>query len=241
MIIPFLSTPGSISMPKGTCHRRVPGFKLTQNPVACKAFRSRAVTLTPIYKSPQLALQPCEVNDAFFLHCIICAVSWKYDPQGPATTVDIQRRCRCRRDGSWVRDASRVDAAEVSFQPRVTGLLLQSLLHRGIETPVLHGRDLLAAELCQIASFTAYTQCMLRSLHALDPFEHRAFGVQDAVEVIVTWVSSVHSLCVGVAVLGFFLAIPHFLPVQPSAVSELGIRCGRGVLLDFVFESFSLA
>jgi hypothetical protein len=134
-----------------------------------------------------------------------------------------------------------VHAAEVPVRPLIIRLLTQILFHSGIQTPAFDGRELLAAELLQIAAIKAYTQRVLRSSHALGPFEHRPFGVQDAVEVKVTRVNHVLFLCVGVIVFGLFLAISRVLPGYPSGVSELDVPCEKVVLLDRVLEHFSLA
>jgi hypothetical protein len=204
--------PDSIITPKGTCHRRVSGLKLTQNPVTCTAVRIRVVSLTTIHESPQLILQRSELHDAFLSHRVVCVSGWKYSWEAQATTIDIQRWCWRHWDRWWVRAASRVHAAEVPVRPRVVRLLPQILFQSGIKTPAFDCRELLAAELLQIAAIKAYTQRVLRSSNALGPFEHRPFGVQDAVEVKVTRVNHVLFLCVGVIVFGLFLAISRVLP-----------------------------
>jgi hypothetical protein len=219
----------------------VSGLKLTQNPVTCTAVRIRVVSLTTIHESPQLILQRSELHDAFLSHRIVCVSGWKYSWEAQATTIDIQRWCRRHWDRWWVRAASRVHAAEVPVRPRIIRLLPQILFHSEIKTPAFDCRELLAAKLFQITPLATHTHCVFRSSHALGTFEHRPFGVQDAVEVKVTWVNHVLFLCVGVIVFGLFLAIPRVLPGYPSGVSELDVPCEQVVLLDRVLEHFSLA
>jgi hypothetical protein len=199
------------------------------------------VSLTTIHESPQLVLQYSELHNALLSLCFIYASGWKHSREAQATTIDIQRRCRRQWDRSWVRDASRVHAAEVPVPPRVVRLLPQNLFHSGIQTPAFDGRELLAVKLPQIISLAAHTQGVFRSSHTLGPLEHRPFGVQDAVEVKVARVNHILCLCVCVFVFGLFLAIPRVLPGYPSGVPELDVPCEQVVLLDRVLEHFSLA